>query len=214
MEEAGVLRSPRAHEPRQADRLSDTRPNCARACTSRCCGSNAATPRARSRRCAGVDGVLEASLFGRVLRVVVAEAMPARATVRRASTEAGIVCRAVDEIEPVTRGRVRPARAAWRGGDDRMTRHTLDARRARFRLSRLLAMARKECLQLRRDRRSLALAFLLPLVMLVLFGYAITTEVRGHPDGGGRPRRTPESRALIDAFERSGYFTLVDDTGE
>ena len=43
---------------------------------------------------------------------------------------------------------------------------------------RLLAVARKEARQLRRDRRSLGLAFLLPLLLLVFFGYAISWDVR------------------------------------
>src|SRR5687767_11474488 len=47
-----------------------------------------------------------------------------------------------------------------------------------FSITRLWAIARKEAIQLRRDARSLGLAFVLPLVMLVLFGYAITTDVQ------------------------------------
>ena len=43
--------------------------------------------------------------------------------------------------------------------------------------TRLLAMARKEVLHLRRDSRSLLLAFLLPTLLVVLFGYAITWDV-------------------------------------
>lgn len=79
-----------------------------------------------------------------------------------------------------------------------------------LRFSRLWAMARKEFLQLRRDTRSLALAFLLPLVMLVLFGYAITTEVEDIQAAVVDHDRTPESRQFIEAFERSGYFVMVE----
>lgn len=76
-------------------------------------------------------------------------------------------------------------------------------------LRRLLAMARKEAIQLRRDRRSMLLAFLLPVGMLLFFGYAINWDVKDIPlavldrDGGQR------SRALVDAFGASGYFELV-----
>jgi ABC-2 type transport system permease protein len=76
--------------------------------------------------------------------------------------------------------------------------------------TRLLAMARKEWLQVRRDPRSMALAFLLPLLMLLLFGYAITWDVKDLElvvlDGD----RTPQSRSLVDAFQSSGYFRLVE----
>ena len=75
--------------------------------------------------------------------------------------------------------------------------------------TRLLAMARKEVLHLRRDSRSLLLTFLLPTLLVVLFGYAITWDVEDirtavlDLDGSSR------SRELIDAFEASGYFTVV-----
>ncbi|MBP6669186.1 MAG: ABC transporter permease [Gemmatimonadales bacterium] len=74
---------------------------------------------------------------------------------------------------------------------------------------RLFAIARKEIIQLRRDSRSLALAFLLPALLLILFGYAITwdvTDVRTavvDQDGSAR------SRDLVEAFRASGYFTVV-----
>ena len=48
----------------------------------------------------------------------------------------------------------------------------------RFDPARLWAIARKETLQLRRDRRSLLLAFALPLLLLIIFGYAIVWDVR------------------------------------
>ena len=42
---------------------------------------------------------------------------------------------------------------------------------------RLAAVARKEWIQIRRDKRSLILAFVLPLFLLLFFGYAITWDV-------------------------------------
>jgi len=75
---------------------------------------------------------------------------------------------------------------------------------------RVLAMARKEAIQLRRDPRSLALAFLLPLVLIVLFGYAITFDVRNIELGVLDEDQSSASRQLIEAFESSGYFRIVD----
>ncbi|MDM7915565.1 MAG: hypothetical protein QUU85_09930 [Candidatus Eisenbacteria bacterium] len=46
---------------------------------------------------------------------------------------------------------------------------------------RLAAMARKEAIQLSRDARSMILAFLLPVLLLILFGYAIQWEVESVP---------------------------------
>ena len=75
---------------------------------------------------------------------------------------------------------------------------------------RLRAVARKEWIQLRRDPRSMLLAFALPVFLLLFFGYAITWDVEDLElavlDGSG----SRASRALVEAFESSGYFTVVD----
>lgn len=73
---------------------------------------------------------------------------------------------------------------------------------------RLWAIARKEVIQLRRDTRSLILAFALPLLLVVLFGYAISWDVRDIRLAVLDQSRSQSSRALIDAFRASGYFTL------
>jgi ABC-2 type transport system permease protein len=75
--------------------------------------------------------------------------------------------------------------------------------------TRLLAVARKEWIQLRRDPRSLILAFAMPVVLLLLFGYAITWDVRNIGMVVVDQDRTAQSRALVDAFTASGYFRLV-----
>jgi ABC-2 type transport system permease protein len=71
-------------------------------------------------------------------------------------------------------------------------------------------MARKEAIQLRRDPRSLLMAFAVPLFLLLFFGYAISWDVRDLRlavlDGDGGQR----SRALVEAFEASGYFRVTE----
>lgn len=76
--------------------------------------------------------------------------------------------------------------------------------------TRLLAVARKETIQLRRDPRSLLLAFAVPLFLLIFFGYAISFDVREIrlavlDDDGTRP-----SRELVAAFAASGYFQVTE----
>ena len=75
--------------------------------------------------------------------------------------------------------------------------------------ARLMAVARKEVLHLRRDPRSLALAFLMPALLVVLFGYAITWDVEDIGTVVLDLDRSARSRELLDAFEASGYFTVV-----
>lgn len=74
---------------------------------------------------------------------------------------------------------------------------------------RLWAMARKEVIQLKRDTRSLILAFLLPVLLLILFGYAITWDVRDIKTAVVDYDNTQQSRELIDAFRSSGYFDII-----
>jgi drug efflux transport system permease protein len=90
-------------------------------------------------------------------------------------------------------------------------------RRTPIRPGRLLAIARKEVIQLRRDPRSLALAFALPLLLLILFGYAITWDVNHIATAVLDQDGTARSRDLVSAFRSSGYFDLtatLHDTGE
>ena len=71
---------------------------------------------------------------------------------------------------------------------------------------RLGAIARKEWIQLRRDPRSMVLAFLLPIFLLLFFGYVINWDVREIPVAVLDQDRSAASRELIQAFVASGYF--------
>ncbi len=73
-------------------------------------------------------------------------------------------------------------------------------------MSRIIAVLHKEILQMRRDRMTLGLIFMLPLVQLLLFGYAIQTEVKHIPTVVFDQSLSVESRDLLDAFGASGYF--------
>ena len=75
--------------------------------------------------------------------------------------------------------------------------------------TRLLAMARKEWIQLRRDPRSMILAFALPLFLLLFFGYAITWDVEDIELAVLDRDRSAASRDLVDALVASGYFRVV-----
>ena len=74
---------------------------------------------------------------------------------------------------------------------------------------RLKAIAKKEIVQLRRDPLSLAMAFLMPVLLLVIFGYAITLDVNNIATIVYDADRSSVSRELIAEFTASGYFTVV-----
>jgi ABC-2 type transport system permease protein len=78
-----------------------------------------------------------------------------------------------------------------------------------MRLARLLAVARKEVIQIRRDPRSLGMAFVIPMLLLFLFGYALTLDVDNLNTIVYDQDRTAASRAFLARFEESRYFTIV-----
>ena len=74
---------------------------------------------------------------------------------------------------------------------------------------RLKAVTRKELLHIVRDVRSLLLALMLPMVMLLLFGYALTLDVDRILTYVYDQDQTPESRDLIQQFKGSRYFQIA-----
>ncbi len=77
------------------------------------------------------------------------------------------------------------------------------------RLLRVRRMVRKELRQLFRDPKTKRVIFVSPIIQLILFGYAVNTDVRGVKTFLVDHDQTAESRALVDAFTASGYFTVV-----
>jgi len=73
---------------------------------------------------------------------------------------------------------------------------------------RLAAIIIKEFVQLVRDPRTLAMALLMPVIQLLLFGYAITTDVEHLPTIVFDQSRSQESRALLQRFGNSRYFDV------
>jgi ABC-2 type transport system permease protein len=73
---------------------------------------------------------------------------------------------------------------------------------------RLGAIIIKEFVQLIRDRRTLLMALLMPVIQLLLFGYAITTDVEHLPTIVLDHSRSQESRALLRRFVNSRYFDI------
>lgn len=76
-------------------------------------------------------------------------------------------------------------------------------------LRRLFAMAYKESLQIWRDRRSLAIALLMPLMQMALLGYGVSLDIRRVPLCVHDEERSQTSRELVQSFVASGWFSAV-----
>ncbi|MEW5802563.1 MAG: ABC transporter permease [bacterium] len=75
-------------------------------------------------------------------------------------------------------------------------------------LGRTWAMARKEFLHVIRDPRSLGMGIAIPMLMLILYGYALTLDVDNVPTVVFDQSRTEVSREFLSRFSGSRYFSL------
>ena len=76
-------------------------------------------------------------------------------------------------------------------------------------VQRIWEILRKEFLQIARDPRLARLIFVAPVIQLVIFGYAVSTDIRNTPSFVVDQDRTQVSRELVEAFTASGYFSVV-----
>ena len=113
-----------------------------------------------------LPGVETAAVFGRALRIAGMD----RAALRAAIDSLGDDDAALGGGRAAARRRVHPHAAGHRGMNG-------------FSFARLFAMLIKESLQMRRDRATVGLTVMLPLVQLFLFGYAINANPRHLPTG-------------------------------
>jgi ABC-2 type transport system permease protein len=70
-------------------------------------------------------------------------------------------------------------------------------------------MIRKEFIQMRRDRLTLGIMIGIPIIQLLVFGYAIQTEVKYLPTVVLDDARTEATRALVQAFANTASFRIV-----
>lgn len=75
-----------------------------------------------------------------------------------------------------------------------------------FNITRFLAILKKEFIQIRRDRTSLAIAIGMPVIMLLLFGYAVNTDVEHLPTVIWDQSQSTASREIIENFKNTNYL--------
>jgi ABC-2 type transport system permease protein len=79
--------------------------------------------------------------------------------------------------------------------------------------NRILAVLIKEFIQLTRDRLTYAMILVMPIVQLMLFGYAINNDPRNLPTAVLVQDHGPMARSTLSALVNSGYFKIVQEAG-
>ena len=88
-----------------------------------------------------------------------------------------------------------------------------------MRLARVKALVKKELIQLRRDKTTFGMVVAIPIIWLLMFGYAINMDPKNLPMALNCRDNSPLSRSIVSGLENSGYFRIVaeisdDKTGE
>jgi len=76
-------------------------------------------------------------------------------------------------------------------------------------LTRLLAVAKKELLQILRDTRSLGIVVVMPVTLMLLFGYGVNLDLKGLPVYVYDQDGSQQSQDLLKHFQASKYFHIV-----
>ncbi|MDR3448941.1 MAG: ABC transporter permease [Alphaproteobacteria bacterium] len=79
-----------------------------------------------------------------------------------------------------------------------------------FSPTRLRAIVTKEFIQILRDRPTFGMIFIVPIVQLVLFGYAINSDPKLLPTAMITADQSPYVRSITAAMENTGYFRITD----
>jgi ABC-2 type transport system permease protein len=82
-------------------------------------------------------------------------------------------------------------------------------KRHEFSFERFWAIVVKEFIQMRRDRVTFAMMVGIPLIQLILFGFAINSDPKHLPAALLQADHGPQARTLLQAIQNSGYFDFV-----
>ncbi len=76
-------------------------------------------------------------------------------------------------------------------------------------MKQFYSFVHKEFLHIFRDSRTLLILLATPIIMILIFGFAVSTEVRGTQLAVYDEQQTPQSHALVQAFVASRYFDVA-----
>lgn len=76
-------------------------------------------------------------------------------------------------------------------------------------MQRFKSIIKKEFIQIKRDKASFGIALMMPIMMILLFGYAVSTQLENISMTVLDQSQTTQSRELIKSFENTSYFKVV-----
>ena len=89
-----------------------------------------------------------------------------------------------------------------------------EPRRGGLSLERIVAVLRKEFVQLRRDRLTFAMLIGVPIMQLILFGYAINADPKQLPTAVVALDQSPLVRSIVRAAQNTDYFRIIEVSSE
>src|ERR1035437_9306489 len=75
-------------------------------------------------------------------------------------------------------------------------------------MRRFRALLKKEITHMQRDPRTVVTILIMPILMMILLGYATNSDVKNVPTAVYDQSNSDSSRALLDAYAATGYFTF------
>ena len=76
-------------------------------------------------------------------------------------------------------------------------------------MKQFISFIKKEFYHILRDKRTILILLVMPVVQIILFGFAISTEVKNTPIAVFDPAKDGATRQITERLAASGYFTLV-----
>ena len=77
-----------------------------------------------------------------------------------------------------------------------------------------LSFVKKEFLHILRDVRTMLIVLIIPVVLMVLFGFAISTEINNLNVAVVMPVKTSELRQSVERLDHNPYFTMIGEISE
>ncbi|MDR2920837.1 MAG: ABC transporter permease [Tannerella sp.] len=78
-------------------------------------------------------------------------------------------------------------------------------------MKQLIVFIKKEFYQIFRDRRTMTILLIMPIAQILLFGFAINTEVKNTRVAVYDPSKDASTQLVIDRFQASDYFTIAEE---